>query len=90
MNDTGDPTQNGQTDVDQEVSIASALQEHTQRRQDECEDNLADVTGRPSQSRGHQNGDIVGGMVVLAGGWEAAMRLTASSGRPKHQTTKHR
>lgn len=46
MDDTRNPTQNGQTDVDQEVRIASALQEDTQRRQDECKDELADITGR--------------------------------------------
>lgn len=49
MDDTGDPTKNGQTDVDQEVGIASALQEDTQRRQDEGEDELADVTEKTSQ-----------------------------------------
>lgn len=44
MDDTGQPTQDGQTNVDQEISTTSALQEDTQRRQDDGEDNLANVT----------------------------------------------
>jgi hypothetical protein len=44
VNNTRDPTKDGQTDVDQEVSTTSALQENTQRRQDDGEDDLADVT----------------------------------------------
>lgn len=49
MDDTGDPTQDGQTDVDQEVSTTSALQEDTQRGQDDGEEDLADVTVQWSQ-----------------------------------------
>jgi hypothetical protein len=44
VDDTRDPSQDGQTDVDQEVRTTSALQEDTQRRQDDGEDDLADVT----------------------------------------------
>ena len=44
MDDTGDPSENGQTDVDQQVSATSALQEDTQRGEDDGEDDLADVT----------------------------------------------
>lgn len=44
VDDTGQPTQDGQTNVDQEISTTSALQEDTQRRQDDGEDNLANVT----------------------------------------------
>lgn len=44
VNDTRNPTQDGQTDVDEEVGAASALQEDTQRGQDEGQDELADVT----------------------------------------------
>lgn len=44
MEDTGNPTQNGQQDVDQEVAATSALQENTQRRQDDGEEDLADVS----------------------------------------------
>lgn len=44
VDDTRDPSQDGQTDVDQEVSTTSALQEDTQRGQDDGEDDLADVT----------------------------------------------
>lgn len=43
MDNTRQPTQDGQTDVDQEVSTTSALQEDAQRRQDDGEDDLADV-----------------------------------------------
>ena len=43
VNDTGQPTQDGQTDVDQQVTTTSALQEDTQRRQDDGKDDLADV-----------------------------------------------
>lgn len=32
MNDTGDVTKNGQQDIDEEVGIASTLQEDTKRR----------------------------------------------------------
>ena len=44
MDDTRNPTQDGQANVDQEVRAASALQEDTQRGQDEGQDELADVT----------------------------------------------
>ena len=44
VNDTGQPTQDGQTDVDQQVTTTSALQEDTQRRQDDGKDDLADIT----------------------------------------------
>lgn len=46
VNDTRNVTQNGQTDVDQQVSTTSALQEDAQRRQDDGKDDLADVTNR--------------------------------------------
>lgn len=46
MDDTGNPTQDGQTDVDEEVSATATLQEDTQRGQDDGEDDLADVTGK--------------------------------------------
>lgn len=51
VDDTGDPTQDGQADVDEEVGAASAFQEDTQRRQDEGEEDLADVAvvrGQPN------------------------------------------
>lgn len=44
MDNTRDPTQDGQADVDQEVRATSALQEDTQRGQDEGQDDLADVS----------------------------------------------
>lgn len=43
MDDTRNVTQDGQTDVDEHIGTASALQEDTQRRQDDGEDDLADV-----------------------------------------------
>lgn len=43
VDDTRDVTQNGQTDVDEQVSVASSLQEDTQWRQDDGKDDLADV-----------------------------------------------
>lgn len=49
VDDTRDPTQDGQTDVDQEIRTTSALQEDTQRRQDDGEDNLADVAVNSGQ-----------------------------------------
>lgn len=44
VDNTGDVTQDGQQDVDQEISTTSALQEDTQRRQEDGENDLADVT----------------------------------------------
>lgn len=43
VNDTGDITQDGQTDVDEEISSASTFEEHSQRRQDDGEEDLADI-----------------------------------------------
>lgn len=43
VDDTGNVTQDGEEDVDAEVSTASALQEDTHRRQDDGEDDLEDV-----------------------------------------------
>jgi hypothetical protein len=37
--------ENGQEDVDQEVGAAPALEENTQRREDDGKDHLADVAG---------------------------------------------
>jgi len=39
-------TQNGQQDVDEEISVAAALEEDTQRWEDDGEEDLADVAGR--------------------------------------------
>jgi hypothetical protein len=38
-------TENGQEDVDEEISIAAALEEDTQRREDDGKKDLADVAG---------------------------------------------
>jgi hypothetical protein len=45
VDDTGDVTEDGEEDVDAEVGTATALEEDTQRRQDDGKDNLADVAG---------------------------------------------
>lgn len=44
VNDTRDPTQDGQTDIDEEISTASPLKENTQGREDDREEDLADIT----------------------------------------------
>jgi phosphoribosylaminoimidazole-succinocarboxamide synthase len=43
VDNTRNPTQDGQTDVDEEVSTASSLKEDSKRGEDEGEDKLADV-----------------------------------------------
>jgi hypothetical protein len=43
MNDAGNVTEDGKQDVDQKVTTASTLEEYTQRRQEDSEDDLADV-----------------------------------------------
>lgn len=44
VDDTRNPTKDGQTDVDEEISTASCLKEHSKRGEDEGEDKLANVT----------------------------------------------
>lgn len=52
MDNTRDVTQNGQTNVNEQVGTTSPLQENTQRRQDDGEDDLADVAAEfPLASR---------------------------------------
>lgn len=43
MDDTRNITQYCQEDVDEEVGIATALEENTKRREEDGEDDLADV-----------------------------------------------
>lgn len=43
VNDTRNVTQDGQQDVDEEISIASSLEEDTERREDDGKDDLADI-----------------------------------------------
>lgn len=43
MNDTRDPTQDGQTDVDEQISSTSSLEEDTEGREDDRKKDLADV-----------------------------------------------
>jgi hypothetical protein len=45
VDDAGEVAENGQEDVDQEVGAAPALEENTQRREDDGKDHLADVAG---------------------------------------------
>ena len=44
MDDAGDVTQDCEQDVDEEVGAAATLQENAQRRENDGEDNLADIT----------------------------------------------
>ena len=50
MDDTGNVTQDSQQDVDEQVSTAAALQEDTQRGEEDGKEDLADVAGRVSRS----------------------------------------
>ena len=43
MNDTGNVTKDGEEDVDQEIRAATALEEDTERWEDDGKDDLADV-----------------------------------------------
>lgn len=45
MDDTRDVTQDGQQDVDEEISTTSALQEDTEGRQEDGKNDLADIAG---------------------------------------------
>lgn len=45
VDDTRDPTQDRQTDVDEEISTASSLKEDSKRRKNEGEDELANIRG---------------------------------------------
>jgi hypothetical protein len=46
MNDAGNVTEDGQQDVDQKITTTAALEEDTQRWEDDGKDDLADVTVR--------------------------------------------
>jgi len=45
VDDAGNVTEDGQQDVDQEISSAAALEENTERREDDGKDDLADIAG---------------------------------------------
>ena len=45
VDNTRDPTQNGETDVDQEVAVAASFEEDSKRRQEECQEVEAHVGG---------------------------------------------
>lgn len=65
MDDTGDVTQDGQQDVDEEVGIATALKEDTERGQDDGEDDLDDVAAVMSVSSALRHGAGGGGSAYL-------------------------
>jgi hypothetical protein len=44
VDDTRDPTQDRQTDVDEEISTTSSLKEDSKRGKNEGEDELANIT----------------------------------------------
>lgn len=44
MDDPRDVTQNCQTDIDEQVSTTSSLQKDTERREEDGQDNFADIT----------------------------------------------
>jgi len=52
VNDTGNITQNRQEDVDEEIGIASTLEEHTERRDENGEDDLDDVASGERHDEG--------------------------------------
>jgi len=43
VDDTRNVTQNGEQDVDEEISVASSLEKDTERREDDGEDDFADI-----------------------------------------------
>lgn len=51
VNDAGNVTEDGQQDVDKEISTAAALEEDTKRRENDGEDDLDDVAGRGVSTR---------------------------------------
>ncbi|RDW86807.1 uncharacterized protein DSM5745_03449 [Aspergillus mulundensis] len=60
VDDTRDPTQDRQTDVDEEVSTASALKKDSKRRQDEGKDELANVTKSGIRQQSWSGLDLAG------------------------------
>lgn len=52
MDDTRDVTQDGQQDVDEEISTAAALQKDTDGGQEDGKDDLADIAGGESHVDG--------------------------------------
>ena len=59
-------TEDGQQDVDEEVGIATALKEHTQRWEDDGKDDFADITvmrscqRNPAQRAARKPTEVVG------------------------------
>ena len=71
VDDTGQVGQAGQEDVDEEVGAAAALEEDTQRRQEDGKQDLADVAG----------GERHGGGVVIVGEVGVSRRTKMADGR---------
>jgi hypothetical protein len=46
VDDTGDETQDGEKDVDQEISTTSALEEDTERWEDDGKNDLEDIAAK--------------------------------------------
>ena len=66
MDDTGNITEDGQQNVDEEVGIATSLEEDTQRWEDDGKDDLADIAG----GERHDCGVV---WVGVSGWWESGM-----------------
>jgi len=61
VQDTRQVTQDGQQDVDEEIGTAAALQEDTQRREDDGKNDLADIAG----SERHVAGFLCGFVSIM-------------------------
>jgi len=52
VNDTGEVSENGQQNVDEQISAATTLKEDSERREDDGQDDLADVASGESHCDG--------------------------------------
>lgn len=62
MDDAGNVTKDGQKNVDEQVTATSALEEDTQRRQQDSDDDLEDIAVNRAVSKGLQ---VVGSHVSV-------------------------
>lgn len=72
MDDTRNVTQDGQQDVDEEVTMASALQEDTDGGQEDGKNDLADIAGGERHVEGlvgTRIGRLVGLVECLCENW---------------------
>lgn len=90
MNDSGDVTEDGEEDVDEQVCAAAALEEDADGGEEDGEDDLADVAGVGVSCGEFENGGGWGGCVAsiavlgevdlrAAGGFEAGERMERGS-----------